>query len=285
MDPRKQPKFDDEYRQETLKEIDKAIDFAAQATTGGAVVFHTGEWQRPIFQAGQKREDHMQSKSGMFKEYETEEKKAAIAIADARTGNIQYIPRDNLLYFPDEEYDTRSKIHFVKKDKEGNPIIKPYTPVDAVKYVRDAHKNDKDLYNPDGTLFSDEQVLHYALRDQEIRQAKGERARYLSDIEHYRENLKKILDAKEFVKKMWDQTPEKDRWRLMEQMPISSSKWVSRDFENPIKTLEHEENSIRQRLEGDQRLGVALQERYAATMNDIYNTKSIEEMVNLIKSI
>ena len=40
--------FSDQARQFAVKEIEKAIHFAAEATKGGAVVFHTSEWGRPL---------------------------------------------------------------------------------------------------------------------------------------------------------------------------------------------------------------------------------------------
>ena len=41
--------FEEQTRDQTLREVKKASDFAADATTGGAIVVHTGEWNRPIY--------------------------------------------------------------------------------------------------------------------------------------------------------------------------------------------------------------------------------------------
>jgi len=55
----------------------KAIEFAATATQGGAVVFHTGEWQRPIMDAGIKNPEKAAPKDRIFSEYEKEFREGA----------------------------------------------------------------------------------------------------------------------------------------------------------------------------------------------------------------
>src|SRR3989338_3929097 len=45
-------KFDDNTRQQTVHEIKKAIDFAADATSGGSVTFHSSEFPRPVSEGG-----------------------------------------------------------------------------------------------------------------------------------------------------------------------------------------------------------------------------------------
>jgi hypothetical protein len=124
--------FDEQQRSSVVKEIKKAIDFAGDATTGGAVVFHTGEWQRPIEPFYGSKENKFRSygsdqviemKTGRVlpeeerrkitpdkidgKEYKylSESDKAPLILADDETGQIQTISRDMKFYQPliDEE--------------------------------------------------------------------------------------------------------------------------------------------------------------------------------------
>ena len=44
-----QGRFDEQKRKESIDEVRRAVHFAAQATTGGAIVFHAAEAPRPIF--------------------------------------------------------------------------------------------------------------------------------------------------------------------------------------------------------------------------------------------
>jgi hypothetical protein len=112
--------FDEQARDQSMKEVEKAIDFAAEATTGGAIVLHTGEWQRPIV-------DSQAGKEG-FKGYEREAEKAPILVVDKRTGDIvSGIRKDTPIYEPDfktiADYEQEKGIKLVgTKDKSGNII-------------------------------------------------------------------------------------------------------------------------------------------------------------------
>jgi sugar phosphate isomerase/epimerase len=70
--------FNEEQRMNALKEIKKAVDFAAEATTGGAVVVHIGEWQRGLETNFQKDSD----KYGQFRKFESN------TIVDSESGKL-----------------------------------------------------------------------------------------------------------------------------------------------------------------------------------------------------
>ncbi|HLD04733.1 MAG TPA: TIM barrel protein [Candidatus Nanoarchaeia archaeon] len=110
--------FNDSTREDNLREIKKAIDFAADATKGGAIVFHTGEWNRPIYQAkwnkptGKFREVEVEDpKTGkktkkkepiyQFEGFPEEHAKATLYVADSRTGAfVDSISKDQFLFEP-----------------------------------------------------------------------------------------------------------------------------------------------------------------------------------------
>ncbi len=80
--------FSDAKQQENLNEIKKAIEFAAEATEGGAVVIHPGEFPRPI------------SEFKGFEGYKGEEEKGFVALVDNRTGKIIQLTKDLSVHKP-----------------------------------------------------------------------------------------------------------------------------------------------------------------------------------------
>lgn len=109
--------FEEQQRDQALREIKKAIDFASEASTGGAIVFHTGEWQRPIV-------DSAAGKEG-FTGYAGEEKRAPIMVIDKRTGEMIAMRKDMTLYEPEfktvKQYEEEKGVKLIgTKDKTDN---------------------------------------------------------------------------------------------------------------------------------------------------------------------
>ena len=137
--------FSEDEAQKTLKEIDKAIDFAATSTTGGAVVFHTGEWQRPIMNAGIKLKDKELSADDvpkndprrLFGEYEQEYNKGMIYLADKETGQIQAINRTMKFYFPVEKKNEKTGMMELEYNKDGTPKVEELDYEKTVKKIKD----------------------------------------------------------------------------------------------------------------------------------------------------
>ncbi|MFP4656597.1 MAG: hypothetical protein ACLFNK_03380, partial [Candidatus Woesearchaeota archaeon] len=105
--------FDEGARSDALNEIQKAIDFAADASTGGAVVIHWDEWQRPIEGSYGRRED----KGAAFEGFSGEFQKPGET--DSK-GNPKYGPEQ--LMFVDTETD---RIQAIRRDMEfTEPVVK-----------------------------------------------------------------------------------------------------------------------------------------------------------------
>ena len=92
-----QGNFDDSYRDKEVEEVKAAIKFAAEASQGGAVVVHTGEYQRPMFDAPWNKTGKW---AGAFQTYEEEPQRAVKPLVDIRTGRLiqevrmnQIVPR------------------------------------------------------------------------------------------------------------------------------------------------------------------------------------------------
>jgi hypothetical protein len=77
--------FNRQAQQEAIQEVQRAIDFAKDATTGGAIVVHTGEWQRPI-STNYGKNGRVEQQG--FEMYEGEDEKAPLYVVDERTGEV-----------------------------------------------------------------------------------------------------------------------------------------------------------------------------------------------------
>lgn len=152
--------FNEEARQEALSEIKKAVDFAAEATTGGAVVLHVHEWQRSVgseygtgnIKDGDKFEAHGQDykstsdKSG----YGT----AQMMFVDEKTQQIQSLRRD--MDFREAEVESVSiesetdtpyiKYNYKKNSTTGeiNSEVKHYD--DIIKLENQMHNTSDDKF-------------------------------------------------------------------------------------------------------------------------------------------
>lgn len=80
-----QGNFNDEHRKVELEEVKQAIKFAAEAAQGGAVVVHTGEFHRPIFDADWNKTGKW---AGAFVGYEEEPERTVVHLVDERTGRV-----------------------------------------------------------------------------------------------------------------------------------------------------------------------------------------------------
>ncbi len=101
----KEQAFSDEARQRTMYEIKRTIDFASDVDASGAVVVHTGEFQRAL---GKKYDE--------FESFEGDKEKAQELFVDKETGRIiGGMDKKTPVYIPK-----------LKKDKDGNLVLDEY---------------------------------------------------------------------------------------------------------------------------------------------------------------
>ena len=92
--------FSEDARSEALNEIRRAIDFAAEASTGGAVVVHWDEWKRPLSTAYGLKEDKGAQFEGYSGEYKKDPNKSngygpeQLMFVNKETDEIQALRRD-----------------------------------------------------------------------------------------------------------------------------------------------------------------------------------------------
>jgi len=270
--------FNEEEAQKTLKEINKAIEFAATATQGGAVVFHTGEWQRPIMDAGVKDKDHTPENKRLFREHDKEWEKAYIYLADERTGQIQAINREMKFYFPEEELDKKTGMSYVKMKDDGTPIVEEYDYNNALEYIKKRHTKDNKL-DDELKNKSDAEILLYGLREQKLKEARGQALRINEHTEEMKKALEKTVDQRKMEEQIWDATPESERWKLMEQEPNRfTGRGATGEFIPRKDLLKQQETQLRRQLEGNQSTIVSAQEQYEQIKREMNRFKPIEEV-------
>ena len=110
------------------KEVERAIDFAADVAGGGAVVVHTGEFERPLTEVHvtdrETGREHNWSRDEtgrlMFKKRITEDADAQFTLVDDRTGQaFTTAQKDRLVAYP---VWNRAKEDYQGEDQNGNPL-------------------------------------------------------------------------------------------------------------------------------------------------------------------
>jgi len=232
--------FSEEARMESYREISKAIEFAADASTGGAVVFHTGEWQRPI----------VDIKSGMFKEYPTEEKRSPVYVVDNRTGEIKAFRRDHRVFQPKfhtaETYGKETGKKFVgTKDKKNGFIVQADDWIDmegnVIKHEWLFEKGKTDelfnripVWNKEKTNFMVEEKTFedfeteakkynqdpgvFFMKSQtanQVLQYKGNSLFHGAQYDQLTEKFNALQESLDFYNKLDENTPDDEKWRLM----------------------------------------------------------------------
>jgi len=244
--------FSDQIRQHAIKEIERAIQFAAEATKGGAVVFHTSEWGRPLSEIKERTGERL------FKGYKEEDEKAIVMVADAKTGNVSAVRKDHYVYEPEfhtaKTYEeTFGKKIIGKKDDKTDLIVEPDDWVDVdghpikKEWLLDPDKSEElfnrlPMWNEKGTNFKVRRVEYKDFEElakelekktgkkiapevlffktqtaNEVLQAKGHSLFYAQHYERAREVRDAAKKALEFYEKLEKNLPESEKWRIMMQ--------------------------------------------------------------------
>ncbi len=107
--------FNEAARKSALTEIQRAVDFAADASTGGAVVVHTGEFPRSIA-AYYGDEGIKKQKDTKFTGYSEEEQKAIHYLVDDHTGKIiSAVKEDEVAWVAVPKKDENGKVQWMKE--------------------------------------------------------------------------------------------------------------------------------------------------------------------------
>lgn len=276
--------FSDEQREMFLNEVKKAINFAADVTQGGAVVVHTGEFQRPISE-----QKWAQDKYGrhIFKQYEEEPEKAIMRIVDDRTGQIiQQIRKNMEVYRPKwlkagEDYtyvdEATGKTMTVKKDdyidyerrkvdiesrvpvydqESGRFVVQKMTWNDFVAEAQERNRG-----KPQEEWISPEQALLHATLETQAGQARGWALYHGVQMKEYNKRIEEYKKALDVWGRIENATPEEEQWKLKRDFERSGGELIPPKYKLPSEFLKEKIWDFRQHIEHTHQASVGYEQQ------------------------
>ena len=233
--------FNSSARAQALKDIRKAINFAGDATRGGAVVFHMHEWQRPL--------SDLKGRGFNFKSYDEEDQEAVLFAVDKRTGDaVSTISKNREVYRP--KYTTAEDVGLAgKTDADGN-VLQPGDWVDINNKLIPRDAGTERLFdrvpkfNKDKTNFETERLSWDKLQEEtdrwnaanpdkprrepeemfaildfenKVLQAKGSSLYHAQQYDTLKYNRDKIKEDYDLYKKLKRETPKEEHWKIDSQ--------------------------------------------------------------------
>ncbi len=256
--------FDEHVREQALHEIERAIDFAADVTRGGAVVVHANEFPRAILPEW--------GKEG-FSAYPEEEKRAVFHLVDQRSGQMVPVRKNEIFHEP------------VYKDYPGDPTawegikgqkIPKYTRdpdllferVPKVKFNNETgvpefetqpvnwneiERRVQLIKQADPNMNITPEKLFYEIQlNNQIAQSRGASLFYGLRYKEMEKERDRIKEAFQFYEKLDKSLPEEEKWKLKQQYPFGrlGAPFVPPEVLNPVEylkdALDQAENQLRQ---------------------------------------
>mgnify|MGYP006282864191 CR=1 FL=1 len=262
--------FSDEQRHMFLEEVKKAVKFAAETTGGGAIVVHTGEYQRPMFDASWNKEGKWK---GAFIGYDEEPERATKILVDRRTGRlVQEIRMNQVIHRPDwntaekeesyaaDELDVKrgmasapgelihvkpgdyidydgKKLKFQDRvarwDNEKNEFeLKPYKWYDFEKEAQDFNRLNN-LKPGDPDYRTPEEAAFKAQVQSQIAIARGWKLNYSKGVEDHIEGLNDLKKQLAFYEKIEKEIPEEELWKYKKEVQNKIAGLVGKEFAPP----------------------------------------------------
>ncbi len=224
-----QDRFDEAIRESTLHEIERAIDFAADTTNGGAVVVHAQEFPRPI-------RDYFYNEDEKFKfqAYPEEEQRAVRYLVDERTGQVTPVRKNMPVYEPVYLEDPNDKNYWIdvddnrisKTESDPNKLFRrvPHwnpdrSDFDTVKRDWSYFENRADMWNkahPQQKKTPEEMWFQIQMENQILR-SKGSSLFYARQYDESKEIYEKAKKSLKFYESLEKSIPEEEKWKIMEQ--------------------------------------------------------------------
>ncbi|MBI2574592.1 sugar phosphate isomerase/epimerase [Candidatus Woesearchaeota archaeon] len=220
--------FNEMAREQAFNEIRRAIDFAADVTQGGAVVLHTGEFQRPLYDNYPDfAMNPAETDVGHRMHPESERKKAVFHVVDERTGQVIPIRTDQPVPLP-----------VWKKDGKGNYVMDEYgervpeTETDPANPATVRYKmapREWSYFVEESSRWNREHSdqaprnaeLQYFIEQNDMQrlQFKSLSKFYggIEEVEETKKSLEKVKKALTFYEELEKNTPPEDLWKLKQQ--------------------------------------------------------------------
>ncbi len=192
--------FNKDIAANSIQEIKKSIDFAADVAGGGPIVVHTGEWQRPVLK------ENVFGKE-KFQAYENEPE--TVQLANMETGQVQALKSDIKITIPKPLKPGLNPWENPQRNQKGDIIFeeKPLT----LKEIAERQKTE------DGKSKTLAQVYVDFMQNQ-LSLAKGEADRYRSEARSLRERG-------ELPKKQYEEVQ-----RLVQEGNVRNADFIARRF-------------------------------------------------------
>jgi len=226
-----QDRFDEAIRETTLHEIQRAVDFAADTTNGGAVVVHAQEYPRPV-------RDYFLHEG--FEAYPEEEQRAIRYLVDKRSGQITPVRKNVPVYepvyeeHPDDPENYWRDVDFNKISKTTNETQQLFkrvpkwnserTDFETVKREWGDFEQKADQWNrvhPENQKTPEDMWFKIQTENMILRN-KGGSLFHGRLYETARDNYAALKKAQAFYKKVEETMPAEEQWKLMEtfRLPI-----------------------------------------------------------------
>lgn len=183
-------RFSDQAQQDSINEVKRAIDFAADTTEGGPVVVHTGEFPRPV-----------ETAPGKFEGFPGEETKAPVYLVDKEEGKILQLRKD--MKIPTPKIDDNGKIQL---DKKGYVITEDMKFQDFVK-EQEAY-NKKYGFKPKEK--TPEELFYYTFLDREKQHASAEERRWVALSQETEKRIDQAKQREQEYKRRLEQAENKE---------------------------------------------------------------------------
>ena len=266
-------RFDPALAQSRVNEVKKAIDFAADVASGGAVVVHTDEFPRPVFDVDRPGEyKHIEAeadgKKNKFQQFAEEGDKSVIYLVDERSGQIiDQVKRDEKIFTP--EYDRYVEM----KDNKGKVLMndltgeKRYLPLYKVDERGEIQfktqtfagylESEQEKARAEGRELSEESVAKQFFREQkakELERARGQADEYEIQFQQAKEVREKIEKSLGFYQKLkaetyknFDKVTADEKWEEMKR-EVKTGNFIPPDTVDPIDFLEKEKNRVEKQM-------------------------------------
>ncbi len=223
--------FNEMAREQAFNEIRRAIDFAADVTQGGAVVLHTGEFQRPLYDnypefALHPTEVDVHDDKGIHPESEPR-KKAIFHIVDQRTGQVIPVRTDQPVELPVWKLDSSGNYMFDEKgmripeseiDKESGLAKYKMAVREWKDIVEETNRWNRQQPNPEDRVSPE---VFYQKEQLEIQRLQyGSLSYFYGGIpaaEDSKKMVEKIDKAIKFYKEIEKNVPAEERWKLLRE--------------------------------------------------------------------
>jgi len=276
-----QGNFSDDFRKVQIDEVKKAIKFAGDVGGGGSVVVHTGEFNRPMF-------DAKWNKDKQFVSYEEEEQRAVKPLVDERTGRVisevrmnQVVPRavwnkyepDNKelweKYGGKEYVDERGNVvrpgdyvHYEEYKLERAERVPRYNKdkntfdVQEVKwdyFQKEADDMNKEKEQQKGRpllpneVITPEEAFLYATTETQEKIARGWAGTYGDRLRDYFKKLDDLKKAREFYVNLESNTPEEEKWKLIKTFEEKTG-LMPPEKKMPVEFLDEQIRDVREAI-------------------------------------